>query len=897
MRAASTTADASAANVRLAIGEFLRVEPHRIDPHTPLTAYGIDSLGALELVAALEDRFDRALPESLLTECPDLEQLVEALNGAGVHDGPGPESNATTVRRMLDDSRLPDDVRPAAREHDARVTRVLLTGATGFLGTSLLRSLVDAGLDVVCLVRPNDGSPRARVEASLRKYGLWQYGDERRISAVSGDIARPRLGLQPALYDRLAWDLHAVYHAAADVNWVSGYDALRPANVDGTTMLLRFACAGTPKRFHFVSSLSVCYAHDRTERVGEGTDMLAHAGELLLGYAQTKCVGESLVREAAARGLRAQIYRPALLAGHSTSGASNLDDLIAALLKGCIQMGSAPDLDWVFDAVPVDTAAAAIVRMSQSGTAATPDVFHLRHPRPRHWRECVLWANLFGYRVTLQPFAAWLDLLLREARTPDHALHRLRGFFTRRIAGRTVPEHFEERHHTPVDCATTRARERALGIDYPRLDADRLDSFFQDYIRRGFLAPPRTRRVSPDAGRVPRAFAQTRLIGTFGRLLQKHFADCRLRVRRADIVRRGSDHSIISELTSWKQGHRTGLFEYELDLATTTGGRQLQAIAKLKPSDDDVLEVAETTAAVCDARVERELSAVRNRIGIRGSHVREIEIYAMAYAKGSDPRLRRYLPRCYGTWRLDADRSWGLLIEKLDDMAVMDAADDVGAWSAAHVATAIDGLAALHACWFGREEELASHPWMGHVSTSANVGEMAPFWAALADHAAPAFREWAGPALVRTHADLVWSTREWWPALDALPRTLIHNDFNPRNVGIRRISGGTRLVAYDWELATTGAPQRDLAEFLCFVLPPDVDCDTLERWRERHRVGLERETGSRLPATAWADGFRSALNDVLVSRLAFYAMIHRVRPQTFLPRVVATWARLHALTS
>jgi thioester reductase-like protein len=774
---------------------------------------------------------------------------------------------------------------------------VLLTGATGFLGTSLLRSLIDAGLHVTCLVRTTDDSPSARIETSLRKYGLWRDGDERRATAVGGDVTLPHLGLEPAFYDRLAVDLHAVYHAAADVNWVSGYDALRSANVDGTVMLLRFACAGTPKRFHFVSSLSVCYAADLPGSIDERSDMLAHVDRLLLGYAQTKCVAESLVRHAADRGLHAQIYRPALLAGHSISGASNLDDLVARLLKGCIQMGAAPDLDWIFDALPVDTAADAIVRLSRSARAGL-DTFHLRHPKPRHWRECVLWANLFGYRVRLEPYAVWLERLLREARTSEHALTRLRGFFTRRISGLTVPEHFEERHHNPVGCTTTRTRERALGLRYPPLDAERLDSFFQDYIRRGFLEPPEAAgrgHVSPGASHAshpaPKAAARTGLVELFEPMLQAHFADEQLRVTRADVVARGSDHSIISELTSWRQRQRAGLFHYSLHLATSGGTRRLDAIAKLKPSDENVLEVAETTAAICDARIERELAAVRDRIGIRGGHVREIEIYRAA----TDSRFARHLPGCYGTWRHDAENRWGLLLEKLDDMALMDAVDAIDAWSDGHVATAVDGLAALHACWLGRERELGSHAWMGHSLTSASVGDMSPFWAALADHAAPAFRGWAGPRFVRTHARLAASPREWWPGLETVPRTLIHNDFNPRNIGIRRVPDGTRLVAYDWELATIGAPQRDLAELLCFVLPPDVDRRTLNGWIDRHRASLERESGSRLPRTAWTDGFRSALNDVLVSRLAFYALIHRVRPQTFLPRVVATWTRIHAL--
>jgi hydroxymethylglutaryl-CoA reductase (NADPH) len=126
---------------------------------------------------------------------------------------------------------------------------------------------------------------------------------------------------------------------------------------------------------------------------------------------------------------------------------------------------------------------------------------------------------------------------------------------------------------------------------------------------------------------------------------------------------------------------------------------------------------------------------------------------------------------------------------------------------------------------------------------------------------------------------------------------LIHNDFNSRNVGIRHTRCGPRLVAYDWELATIGAPQRDLAEFLCFALPASVDGCGLSRWIERHRTRLERQSGFSLQRHLWHDGFRSALADVLITRLAFYALIHRVRPQAFLPRVVETWSRLYRLAT
>src|SRR5688572_16344577 len=877
----------SEAAVAAAVAELLHVDPQSIDSRTPLSAYGVDSLGAMQLVAALEDRFRCTLPESLLTDYPDVHQLTEALGGAIGSSSGGQKPSSGLRDRLIADSSLADDIAPGSAVRPAAVRRVLLTGATGFLGSALLRTLIDSGLRVVCLVRPQNGGPEARVQSALRTYGLWHATDPSAFEAIAADIELPNFGLTPGLYDELAAATDAVYHAAADVNWVAGYDSLRSANVSATSSLLRFACTNRLKRFHFVSSLSVCMAHDGPAVVTEQTDMLPYADRLPLGYAQSKCVAESLIRTAASRGLPAQIFRPALLAGHSTSGASNVDDLIAALMKGCIQSGAAPDLDWAFDAVPVDTAAGAIAVMSRA-CGSQLETFHLRHPRPRHWRECVLWANFFGYPIRLEPYERWLEQLDREARGAEHALYPLRGFFTRRLHGRTAPEHYEEGAHGRIECRRTRGHERLAGIDYPPLNAERLDSYLADFVRRGFLAPPpASRRAVSGSGAGP-----DRLRARCELLLRRHFGDDHLRLVSADLIRRGSEQSIISEMTSWKRGPHIGLFHYRLSFARGAATESLEVMAKVKPPDEDAMEVAEMTAAIVDANLHRLIAAFRDRLGVRDGHVRELAIYQ----RHRDDSIGQHLPRCYGTWADDDCREWGLLLEHLDGMALMDAHNSTG-WTLPLRMSAIDGLSAIHARWLGKESELMTQPWIGHVSSTASIVDMTPLWTALADHAAPVFAAWAGQRLVDTHAALAATARQWAPALEALPRTLIHNDFNSRNVALRAGPDGPRLVAYDWELAAIGAPQRDLAEFLCFALPDGVDGPVLAESIERHRAMLERHTGVALDRRLWQEGFRSALAYFLVSRLGIYAMINRVRPLAFLPQVVQTWSRLYELTS
>jgi hypothetical protein len=157
------------------------------------------------------------------------------------------------------------------------------------------------------------------------------------------------------------------------------------------------------------------------------------------------------------------------------------------------------------------------------------------------------------------------------------------------------------------------------------------------------------------------------------------------------------------------------------------------------------------------------------------------------------------------------------------------------------------------------------------------------------------FMAWAGPALVCLHASLAANIEGWWGELEEHPRTLIHNDFNSRNLAFRQ--NGTRTAcAFDWELARIGVPQHDLAELLCFVFPQGAGREELAYWLERHRTLLSGRVGKDIDPGMWRRGFALALNRILVERLPLYAMVHRFRPQGFLPRVVRNWATLYPLS-
>jgi thioester reductase-like protein len=866
--------------------DVLRIPVADIHPAVPFSAMGLDSLAAAELTALIEDELSHELPPAILFEYPTLESLwhfIESRFAGAPTEVRDVDRKETSIAGMLADAVLPADIAPSCSQ-DRLPDDVLLTGSTGFVGAYLLRSLLrDTPAVVNCLVRPNGTDASVRVRRNLAQYGLWDERFASRIRCVYGDITQPLLGMSSRDFSKTASSIGAIYHAAAAVDWVRQYEDLRDANVIGTRELLRLACTGGAKSFHFLSSLAVCYSTGATGDALESDEALNNLRGLRFGYAQSKCVAESLVRQAGERGSPVTVARPTLVSGDSISGISNADDLLSRFLLGCIDMGAAPDLDWAMDCVPVDHVADAMVRLARNGVPG--GVYHLVNPKLRYWRECVLWMCLRGYPLELIPYREWM-MRLREITTASHPLYPLRAFFLRTVdeeGGLAIPELYEETRRRRTRCDFSRAMLAQARTDCPPLDTHLLDRYFDSFTERGLIPPvARPTNVRRDA------CLSRPLVTAIERSLRSRNCDPALRITNVELFPMGGDDSIVAELTSWKRGSRPGLRRARLTTESRDGSTSvIDLVLKSKPSDTDAIAVGEQVARLCGPQLGDAYAAWSDHIGLTGGHLRELAIYEI-----DDQRLRLHVPAPLAVSRDDDRGEWVVALEYVSDAQVANAWHR--SWIPSEIEAALRGLAALHAVWRDRWETLVSQSWLAPRRSSAQMAEMLPLWSALAVNAYSAFKSWVGPPLVKAHESLLSGIEHWWRPLGNNLQTLIHNDFNPRNIMLRgRTGDALRLCAYDWELATIGAPQRDLAEFLCFTLAPETAAADAPNWVQRYRGLLEEQTRTTIDPMEWEAGFRAALCDFLIDRMAMYAMIHRFRPQAFLPRVAGTWMALH----
>ncbi|MFE3092545.1 thioester reductase domain-containing protein [Streptomyces sp. NPDC059248] len=455
-----------------------------IGPDQPFPALGFDSLTSIELRNRLSATTGRRLPATVVFDRPTPSGLADYLRTVLVDAG-SDEAPAAS-RRTVDfaaEIGLPDDVVPAAeiRTAAADPDEVLVTGATGFLGAFLLRDLMRTTRATVhVLVRGRDeADARDRLRRNLDWYRLTGDIDETRLKVVTGDLAQPRLGLGEAAFDALAHRVDAVYHAAAQVNWLYPYEELKASNVTGTTELLRLAARHRTVPLHYVSTVGVFRPSDTgtPRRTGDPT---GPGAELPTGYVQSKWVAERNIAIARERGLPVSVYRVDVVCGDQVNGACQTSDFVWLSLKGLIQAGAVPEgLGGRLGLVPVDYVTGALLALSRR-EAAAGGTFHLANPQDTGFAECVEHLRSFGYRFETLDRDAWSERVRGDR---DNAMLPLFGAFE-------LMAH-DEAPGTRLDVTDTEAALAGTGVECPPV-AKELFALYTDFFTEAgyFPAPP-----------------------------------------------------------------------------------------------------------------------------------------------------------------------------------------------------------------------------------------------------------------------------------------------------------------------------------------------------------------------------------------------------------------------
>ncbi|KAI9205028.1 male sterility protein-domain-containing protein [Polychytrium aggregatum] len=318
----------------------------------------------------------------------------------------------------------------------AAPNKILLTGATGFLGSFILSELMASfpRSKIACLVRAADDTEAtqrlwkdvkiATMSASPRENSGSEYSE--RIEAYAGNLSSEHWGLSPEKWRHLAESVELIIHLGAEVYRACSYDKLVKTNVLGTLTALRLATTCRLKAVHYISTMDALpWSTKASQEIFQ--EKMYSDWSVSGGYAQTKWVAEHLVDRAHARGVPATIIRPSGIVGDTIFGVCNKDEYIWKYVKGCIQLGVVPvaDSNVNLNLDPVDYVAKAVVAIAGSQAALDQYIFHINDPMRRFTEEDLFqivldmgWPIRFDTRETFEQLTSSPDCLESHSLLP-----------------------------------------------------------------------------------------------------------------------------------------------------------------------------------------------------------------------------------------------------------------------------------------------------------------------------------------------------------------------------------------------------------------------------------------------------------------------------------------------
>ena len=207
--------------------------------------------------------------------------------------------------------------------------RYLITGTTGFLGRTLVQTLIERGEKVSALVLPKDPMRRYLPE---------------KAEIIFGDVCEEE-SLLP-FFERADAGT-CVIHCAGIVSIASHPDdRLYQVNVKGTRNVLRWCEGKQVGKLVYVSSVHAIPREKTGESVICERETFA-PGRVSGDYAKSKAMATALVLEAAEQGLNASIVFPSGIIGPGDYGRGSITGMLNAFIHGKLPLAVEGGYDFV----------------------------------------------------------------------------------------------------------------------------------------------------------------------------------------------------------------------------------------------------------------------------------------------------------------------------------------------------------------------------------------------------------------------------------------------------------------------------------------------------------------------------------------------------------------------
>jgi nucleoside-diphosphate-sugar epimerase len=195
---------------------------------------------------------------------------------------------------------------------------IALTGATGFLGSHLMASMLTKGSSIIVFGRSSKNeSLKERISRLLQWFGIDNCSDQ--VTCIDTDLSQDNLGISNGEYSRLCTLVGSVIHCASDTSFSeSKREKVMAANLNNLKGILEFSKNAHVNFFHYISTAYVA---------GTGgtycNEILSSAKSFTNVYEESKAAAENIISLFCQKNsINLSIIRPSIVYGDSQSGRS-----------------------------------------------------------------------------------------------------------------------------------------------------------------------------------------------------------------------------------------------------------------------------------------------------------------------------------------------------------------------------------------------------------------------------------------------------------------------------------------------------------------------------------------------------------------------------------------------
>lgn len=338
-----------------------------------------------------------------------------------------------------------------------------------------------------------------------------------------------------------------------------------------------------------------------------------------------------------------------------------------------------------------------------------------------------------------------------------------------------------------------------------------------------------------------------------------------------------------------EQDKLLGLFHYEITYESQHKKQSVEILVKSKTHYCELIHRLANVLVQSGIQLNN-LSDLLAQTGLFNAHKKEINVYKLTKTQ---PQIKKILPKVYGVYVNDEKGQYIVLEKFLQNSYLIQDYTDIAFWNKEMIDAAVKNFIEMHSAFYDNYQSILTAGWLGDIFNAQRMTDLKPLWLAYAEKLKEYYLgNLFSPKEIDEHFRWIETIPTWWGKIDQMKKTLIYNDAQIRNLAVRNPNTKPQLCLFDWEVPIIQLPQRDLIEFLSYVISDRITDKDIIEIVDASGQHLEKISNIQIDPTEWRRGFLYANYDYHINRMACQLVLHKTLNRPDIERVFRASMRL-----